>query len=85
MIPQTCIAATRRATAGRRARLHERMCEHTAVPRIRPTSPIGLAYGAFYLWRHLPTLRGRQMALAARTHGPRIAAAVLAATRKPKT
>jgi len=61
------------------------MCEHTAVPRIRPTSPIGLAYGAFYLWRRLPPAQRRQMALAARTHGPRIAAAVLAATRKPKT
>jgi len=26
------------------------VCEHAAVPRIRPTSPVGLAYGAFYLW-----------------------------------
>jgi hypothetical protein len=60
------------------------MCEHTAVPRIRPTSPIGLAFGAFHLWRRLPPAQRRQVALAARTHGPRIAAAVLAARRKPK-
>ena len=61
------------------------MCEHAAVPRIRPTSPVGLAYGAFYLWRRLPAAQRRQMMLAARTHGPKIAAAVLAARRKPKT
>jgi len=60
------------------------MCNHAAVPRIRPPSPIGLAFGAFHLWRRLPPAQRRQVALAARTHGPRIAAAVLAATRKPK-
>ena len=60
------------------------MCEHAAVPRIRPTSPVGLAYGAFYLWRRLPPAQRRQMMLAARTHGPRIAAAIMAARRKPK-
>ncbi|HYK06271.1 MAG TPA: hypothetical protein VEW11_00745 [Gaiellaceae bacterium] len=54
------------------------------MPRIRPTSPIGIAYGAFYLWRRLPPAQRRQMAQAARIHGPRIAAALLAARRKPK-
>lgn len=78
------MAATRRATSGSEARLDERLCEHADVPRIRPTSPIGLAYGAFYLWRRLPPAQRRQVALAARTHGLRMAAAVLAARRKPK-
>jgi len=60
------------------------VCEHVAVPRIRPTSPIGIAYGAFYLWRRLPPAQRRQMTQAARIHGPKIAAAVLAARRKSK-
>ena len=61
-----------------------RVCEHAGVPRLRPTSPIGLAFGAFHLWRRLPPAQRRQVAIAARTHGPKIAAAVLAARRKSK-
>jgi hypothetical protein len=48
------------------------------MPRFRPTSPIGLAYGAYYLWRRLPPAQRRQVLRAARIHGPRVAAAVLA-------
>ena len=48
------------------------------MPRIRPTSPIGLAYTAYYLWRRLPPAQRRQVLRAARTHGPRVAAVVLA-------
>ena len=61
-----------------------RMCEHAAVPPLPPHSPVALAFGAFQLWRRLPPAQRRQMMLAARTHGPKIAAAVLAARRKPK-
>ena len=55
----------------------------SAVPRFRPTSPIGLALSAFQLWRRLPPAQRRQVVQAARTHGPKVAAAVLA-RRKPK-
>jgi hypothetical protein len=48
------------------------------MPRIRPTSPIGLAYGAYYLWRRLPPAQRRQVLQVARRHGPKVAAAVLA-------
>ena len=51
-----------------------------SAPRVRSVS----RYGAFYLWRRLPPAQRRQVMLAARTHGPKIAAAVLAARRKPK-
>ena len=54
-----------------------------AMPRFRPTSPIGLAFGAFHLWRRLPPAQRRQVLQAARTHAPKVAAAVLA-RRKTK-
>ena len=57
----------------------------SAMPRFRPTSPIGLAFGAFHLWRRLPPAQRRQVLQAARTHGPKVAAAVLARRKlKPK-
>ena len=59
------------------------MCNHGAMARFRPTSPIGIAVGAFELWRRLPPAQRRLVMEAARTHGPRVAAAVLA-RRKPK-
>ena len=59
------------------------MCNHAAVPRLRPTSPLGLAFGAFQLWRRLPPAQRKRVVHAARTHGPKVAAAVLA-RRKPK-
>ena len=56
----------------------------SAMPRFRPTSPIGLAYGAYYLWRRLPPAQRRQVLRVARTHGPRVAAAVLAGATKAR-
>jgi hypothetical protein len=49
-----------------------------AVPRFRPTSPIGLAFGAYHVWRRLPPRQRRAVLKAARRHGPKFAAAVLA-------
>lgn len=56
-----------------------------AMPRFRPTSPLGLAFGAFHLWRRLPPAQRKRVIAAARTHGPRVAAAMLARrkARKP--
>ena len=54
------------------------------MPRIRPTSPLGLAFGAYHLWRRLPPAQRRQALVLARVHGPKIAAAILAKRRRPK-
>ncbi|NUT54663.1 MAG: hypothetical protein HOQ03_01595 [Thermoleophilia bacterium] len=55
------------------------------MPRFRPTSPIGLAFGAFHLWRRLPPSQRKRVLKAARTHGPKVAAAVLARRKaRPK-
>ncbi|HUP32664.1 MAG TPA: hypothetical protein VM184_06475 [Gaiellaceae bacterium] len=51
------------------------------MPRFRPTSPLGLAFGVFHLWRRLPPRQRRQFVRAARTHGPKVAAALLAKRR----
>jgi hypothetical protein len=51
------------------------------MPRFRPTSPLGLALGAFHLWRRLPPSQRKRVVQAARTHGPKVAAAVLARRR----
>lgn len=53
------------------------------MPRLRPTSPIGLAFTAYQLWRRLPPSRRKQVLRAARTHGPKVAAAILA-RRRPR-
>ena len=53
------------------------------MPRFRPTSPLGLAFGAFHLWRRLPPAQRKRVVQAARAHGPKVAAAVLA-RRRPK-
>lgn len=54
-----------------------------AVPRVFPTSPIGLALTAFHLWRRLPPAQRRQVMNMARVHGPKVAAAVLARRKRP--
>jgi hypothetical protein len=54
-----------------------------AVPRLLPTSPIGLALTAFHLWRRLPPAQRRQVMNMARVHGPKVAAAVLARRKRP--
>lgn len=48
---------------------------------LRPTSPVGLAFTAYHLWRRLPPAQRKQVLLAARTHGPKVAAALLARRR----
>jgi hypothetical protein len=53
------------------------------MPRFRPTSPIGIAFTAFHLWRRLPPAQRKQVLKAARTHGPKIGAAILA-RRRPR-
>ncbi len=50
----------------------------SAMPRLRPTSPLGVAMTAFELWRRLPPKQRRQVLEATRTHGPKLAAALLA-------
>ena len=48
------------------------------MPRFRPTSPLGLAFGAYHIWRRLPPAQRRMVLKTARTHGPKVAAALLA-------
>jgi hypothetical protein len=51
------------------------------VPRLFPTSPLGVAITAFELWRRLPPRQRRLLLQATRTHGPKVAAALLAKRR----
>jgi len=51
------------------------------VSRLRPTSPLGVAITAFGLWRRLPPSQRRMLLRATRTHGPKVAAALLAKRR----
>ena len=53
-----------------------------SMPRFRPTSPLGLAFGAFHLWRRLPPAQRKQVLQTARTHGPKVAAALLAKRKR---
>ena len=48
------------------------------MARFRPTSPLGIALGAFHLWRRLPAAQRKRVMQTARTHGPKVAAALLA-------
>ena len=59
------------------------MCEHSSMPRFRPTSPLGIAFGAYHLWRRLPPAQRKRVLQTARTHGPKVAAAILA-KRRPR-
>ena len=54
------------------------------MPRLRPTSPVGVALTAFELWRRLPPKQRRRVLRATRTHGPKLAAALLARRRTPR-
>jgi hypothetical protein len=53
------------------------------MPRLRPTSPIGIALTAYELWRRLPPSQRKRVLRVARTHGPKVAAAILA-RRRPR-
>jgi hypothetical protein len=52
------------------------------MPRLRPTSPIGIAFTAYHLWRRLPRSQRKRVLHAARMHGPKVAAAILARRRR---
>ncbi len=53
------------------------------MARVRPTNPIGVAITAFELWRRLPPKQRKRVLQATRTHGPKIASALLA-RRRPR-
>jgi hypothetical protein len=59
------------------------LCDDDAVPRLRPTSPIGVALTAYELWRRLPKKQRKQLLRVTRTHGPKLAAALLS-KRRPR-
>jgi len=54
------------------------------MPRFRPTSPLGLAFGAYHLWRRLPAAQRKRVVQTARTHGPKVAAALIAKRKARK-
>ena len=39
---------------------------------------LGLAIGAYHVWRRLPPAQRKRVLQTARTHGPKVAAAILA-------
>ena len=61
------------------------LCEDRAVPRLRPTNPIGMALTAFELWRRLPPRQRKRVLEATRKHGPKVAAALLARSRRTRS
>jgi hypothetical protein len=75
----TVAAVTIAETATSRSRVRS----WAAMPRFRPTSPLGLAFGAFHLWRRLPPSQRKRFVRLARQHGPKVAAALMA-RRRPK-
>jgi acyl-CoA reductase-like NAD-dependent aldehyde dehydrogenase len=52
------------------------------MSRLRPTAPVTVAMTAFEIWRRLPPAQRQRVLRAARTHGPKVAAAILAARRR---
>ncbi len=59
------------------------MCDDVPMPRLIPTNPVAAGLFAYTLWRKLPPAQRRLLLDAARTHGPRVAAAA-AATAKAR-
>ena len=52
------------------------------MPRLIPTNPMAAGLLAYTMWRKLPRTQRRLLLNAARTHGPRVAAAAAAAAAK---
>jgi hypothetical protein len=56
------------------------------MPRLKPTrrlaGPVGLALGAWDIWRRLPPRQRRWVMKQARKHGPRLARQVVASRAK---
>jgi len=51
------------------------------MPRLLPTNPMAAGLFAYGLWRKLSPAQRRVLLEAARTHGPRVAAAAAAAAQ----
>jgi hypothetical protein len=51
------------------------------MPRLIPTSPMSAGIFAYTMWRKLPPAQRRLLLKAARTHGPRVAAAAATAAK----
>ena len=54
------------------------------MPRLIPTNPMAAGVFAYTMWRKLPPAQRRLLLNAARTHGPRVAAAAAAAAKARK-
>ena len=54
------------------------------MPRLIPTNPVAAGLFAYTMWRKLPPAQRRLLLDAARTHGPRVAAAAAAAAKARK-
>ena len=58
------------------------------MKRPMPTNPVAAGWLAYTLWRKLPTAQRQLLLVAARRHGPRLAAAAMAAAaakaKKPR-
>ena len=52
-----------------------------SMPRIIPKSPVATGIFVYSLWQKLSPAQRRMLLEAARTHGPRVAAAATAAAR----
>jgi hypothetical protein len=54
------------------------------MSRLIPTNPVAAGLFAYTMWRKLPPAQRRLLLQAARTHGPRVAAAAAAAAKARK-
>jgi hypothetical protein len=54
------------------------------MPPLIPRNPVAASILAYNLWRKLPPAQRRLLLDAARTHGPRVAAAAAAAAKARK-
>jgi hypothetical protein len=54
------------------------------MPRLIPTNPVAAGLFAYTMWRKLPRAQRRLLLDAARTHGPRVAAAAATVARARK-
>jgi hypothetical protein len=51
------------------------------MPPLIPKNPVAAGLFAYTMWRKLPPAQRRMLLQAARTHGPRVAAAAAAAAK----
>ena len=60
-----------------------RVCNHLPMPRL-PMTPTAMGFLLYRTWKRLPPKQRKQLLNAARTHGPRVAAAAAAAAAKSR-